>query len=90
MSCGCFSRYRCRPCQMVGTAAANVGRSAARIAAIGSGCRKRSGMTSDAPIMNAAYGNPHDIAWNCGTTASARSPCASAGPSVIHTCIECR
>ena len=54
MSCGWCSRCRCRPCQIVGTAAANVGRSAAMSSASGPGCRNRSGMISDAPIMNAA------------------------------------
>src|SRR5690606_28525942 len=89
MSWGFCSRYCSRPCHTVGTAAANVGFSAARILAIGSGCRNRSGMTSEAPDMNAAYGRPQLIAWNCGTMASVLSRWDSAMPSVMQTCIEC-
>jgi hypothetical protein len=53
-SCGFWSSSASRPCQIVGTAPAIVGFSAAIIAASGSGCRNRSGMISDAPTMNAA------------------------------------
>ncbi len=75
---------------MVGTAPARVGRSAAIIAASGAACRNRSGMISEAPDMNAAYGRPHAIAWNIGTIA--QLPVASAprpNASGMHTCIEC-
>ncbi len=75
---------------MVGTAPARVGRSAAIIAAIGAACRNRSGMISDAPDMNAAYGRPHAIAWNIGTMASSRSVGPRPNASGMHTCIECR
>ncbi len=46
-------------------------------------------MSSEAPVMNAAYGSPHAIAWNCGTTASAGSRLARPNPSCMQTCIEC-
>ena len=75
---------------MVGTAAASVGRSEAIIAASGSGCRNRSGMSSEAPTMNAAYGRPHDMAWNIGTIARTLSSTEMSMPSDMHTCIECR
>ena len=88
-SCGCALSWASRPCQMVGTAPAMVGFSVAMICASGSGCRNRSGMISDAPTIIAAYGRPHDIAWNCGTITSARSAWRSPIDSVMHTCIEC-
>ena len=60
------------------------------ISAIGAACRNRSGMTSDAPPMNAAYGRPHAIAWNIGTTASTLLAGPRPNDSAMHTCIECR
>jgi hypothetical protein len=30
--------------------------------------RSRAGITSPAPALNAAYGMPHALAWNIGTT----------------------
>ena len=75
---------------MVGTAPARVGRSAAIISAIGSACRNRSGMISDAPERNAAYGRPHDMAWNIGTMANSRSVGPRPKPSGMQTCNECR
>lgn len=75
---------------MVGTAPARVGRSAAIISAIGAAWRNRSGMISDAPERNAAYGSPQDIAWNIGTMASSRSVGPSPKPSGMQTWSECR
>jgi hypothetical protein len=39
--------------------------------------------------MNAAYGSPHDIAWNIGTMTSSRTPARIAKLSARHTCMEC-
>ena len=75
---------------MVGTAAARVGFSLAIMAASGSGCRNRSGMSSEAPTRNAAYGRPHDMAWNMGTIARTLSSNEMSMPSDMQTCIECR
>ena len=75
---------------MVGTAPATVGRSASISLTSGSGCRNRSGMIRSAPDMTAAYGRPHALAWNIGTTGSTRS--LSHMPKVLprQTPIECR
>ena len=75
---------------MVGTAPARVGRSAAIIAASGAACRNRSGISSEAPDMKAAYGRPQAIAWNIGTTASTLLAGPSPNASAAQTCIECR
>ena len=75
---------------MVGTAPASVGFSAAIIAASGAACRNRSGMISEAPHMNAAYGRPHAIAWNIGTIAQLARGRAEAERLRQQTCIECR
>ncbi len=48
-----------RPCQIVGTAAACVGRSRSIMSASGAGWRKRSGMSMLTPLMNVACGSPH-------------------------------
>ena len=53
VSVGFASRWASRSVQIVGTAAAGVTFSAAIIVASGTGCRNRSGITSDAPHMNA-------------------------------------
>src|SRR5215204_7523257 len=83
------SRYASKSVQIVGTAAANVGRSASIIAASGAACRNRSGISSEAPDMNAAYGMPQAIAWNIGTTTSALVASLSAKDSGMQTCKEC-
>src|SRR6476660_2021897 len=88
-SVGWLSRYASRSVQIVGTAAASVGFSAPIIAAIGAACRNRSGMTSDAPDMNPAYGSPHDIAWNIGTMTSSRTVGPRPKPSTMQICMEC-
>ena len=58
---------------MVGTAPAQVGRSCSMNLASGSHCRYRPGMRRSAPASHAAYGVPHALAWNIGTTGSTRS-----------------
>src|SRR4051794_6788169 len=59
--------------QIVGTAPLIVGRSDSMMRTNGSACRNRSGITTSAPAMKAAYGMPHAFAWNCGTITSALS-----------------
>lgn len=71
---GLASSSASSPCQTVGTAAAMVGRSRSIISASGSGWRKRSGMSIEAPAMKAACAVPHAFAWNMGTTGSRVSP----------------
>src|SRR5215468_494541 len=89
MSVGCWLMYARRSVQIVGTAPASVGRSASIIAASGAACRNRSGMTSVAPDINAAYGSPHAIAWNIGTITSSRVCGDRPNASFAQTCIEC-
>ena len=84
------SRWASRSVKMVGTAPANVGRSASIIAAIGAACRNRSVITIEAPTMKLAYGRPQAIAWNIGTIASTREPGPSENVSADSTCRECR
>lgn len=79
-----------RPCQMVGTAAAWVGRSVSIISASGPGCRKRSGISRLMPVMKAACGMPQALTWNIGTMGSVVSAVVSAKDSAMLTCIECR
>lgn len=79
-----------RPCQMVGTAAACVGRSLSIISASGAGWRKRSGISMFTPVMNVACGRPHAFTWNCGTTTSEVSSSVRPMDCVMLTCMECR
>lgn len=78
------------PCQMVGTAAAWVGRSRSIISASGAGWRKRSGISMLTPVMNVACGSPHAFTWNWGTTTSVVSLSVSPIDSAMLTCMECR
>jgi hypothetical protein len=69
-----FSSRYCRTAvQTVGTPAEQVTFSASIRRASGSPCRKRSGITSDAPVSPAPYGIPHAFTWNIGTIGSTRS-----------------
>ena len=43
-----------------------------------------------APDIIAAYGSPHELAWNIGTTASTRSPWRMDRAVGVHSCMECR
>ncbi len=79
-----------RPCQMVGTAAACVGRWVSIISASGAGWRKRSGISMFTPVMKVACGNPHALTWNWGTTTSEVSWSVSPIDWVMLTCMECR
>ena len=54
-------------CQIVGTAAASVGRSARMKAQMPSAVMNGPGMCSDAPDMNAPNGIPQALTWNIGT-----------------------
>ena len=76
--------------QIVGTAPENVTRSDAIIVVSGSACRKRPGITTDAPQMNAAYGMPHAFAWNIGTIVSTRSRSESPSAVGVVATSECR
>ncbi len=78
------------PCQMVGTPAVNVGRSASIISASGAGCRKRSGISIDAPAMKAACGRPQAFTWNIGTTGRQMVAGFSPNASAPLTWRECR
>src|SRR5262249_15444544 len=89
VSVGLASRYASRSVQIVGTAPANVGCSVSIIAASGAAWRNRSGMISDEPDMKAAYGRPHAIAWNIGTTTRAVLAGPSPKDSGMQTCNEC-
>ena len=59
--------------QIVGTPPASVTFSDSISFASGSPWRKRPGITRSAPTRHAAYGNPHALTWNIGTTGSTRS-----------------
>src|SRR3954451_6456288 len=76
--------------QIVGTAPENVTPSSCTMRVNGSACRKRPGITSDAPHMNAAYGMPHALAWNCGTITRMRSRSDSPSAAGVHTASEWR
>ncbi len=90
MSRGVAASSSSSPCQMTGTAAAWVGRSAAIISAIGPGWRKRSGMSMLTPVMKTACGSPQALTWNIGTTGSVVSAVVSPIDSAMLTCMECR
>ena len=64
-------------------------RAASMNAASGSGCRKRSGISVLAPLINAAYGMPQAIAWNIGTISSTRSLADIPKVSAVQHCMEC-
>ena len=90
MSRGVSSSSASSPVQIVGTPPARVGRAVSIRSASGSGVRNRSGMTSEAPVISAAYGMPQAFTWNIGTIRSTRSACRIPNPSGMQTCIECR
>lgn len=79
-----------RPCQMVGTAAAWLGRSRSIMSARGAGWRKRSGMSMLMPVMKVACGRPQALTWNCGTTIRVVSLSVRPIDSAMFTCMECR
>lgn len=79
-----------RPCQMVGTAAACVGRSLSIISASGAGWRKRSGISMLMPVMKVACGRPQALTWNCGTTTRVVSRSVRPIDWAMLTCMECR
>ena len=84
------SRWFSTSFQIVGTAPAKSA-PASWIARTRAGaCRKRSGMTSVAPLISAAYGMPQAIAWNIGTMVRTRLASVSWNDCGIVTCIECR
>ncbi len=87
---GCAVSSPSRPCQMVGTAAACVGRTRSIISASGAGCRKRSGISMLTPVMNVACGRPHAFTWNWGTTTSEVSASVRPIDWAMLTCMECR
>src|SRR3954464_15169953 len=76
--------------QIVGTAPENVTCSCFTICVSGSACRKRPGITTDAPHMNAAYGMPHALAWNIGTIVRMRSRSDRLSPAGVMAARECR
>jgi hypothetical protein len=67
------SRYWSTALHTVGTPAEQVTFSLSISRASGSPCRKRSGMTSEAPVIPAPKGMPHAFTWNSGTIGSTRS-----------------
>ena len=83
------------PCQIVGTPAERVTRSEAIRSASSAGVMRGPGKTSRAPASAAAYGMPHALAWNIGTTgitaSAARRPIASglSTPSECSTVERC-
>ena len=77
-------------CQIVGTPAAKVTPRSTRSDVRTSGVMKRPGMTTSVPAMNAAYGNPHALAWNMGTMAITTSLSRTPKASAMHRAIECR
>jgi hypothetical protein len=48
------------------------------------------GSTSRAPEVAAAYGRPHALTWNIGTTGMTESSALSPSPSAWLAPIECR
>src|SRR6266403_5445440 len=76
--------------QIVGTAPENVTCSSFTMRMSGSACRNLPGITSDAPLMNAAYGMPQALAWNIGMITSARSRSERFSAAGVHTASECR
>lgn len=78
------------PCQMVGTAAAWVGRSVSIISASGPGWRKRSGISMLTPVISVACGRPQALTWNWGTTTRLVSASVSPIDWLMLTCMECR
>jgi hypothetical protein len=56
----------------------------------GAACRCCCGKTRSAPAIHAAYGTPHALAWNIGTTARNRSRSDSARAIVDVIVSECR
>ena len=73
----------------VGTAPVSVGRVSAITFDSGPACRNCCGNTRSAPIIHAAYGTPHALAWNIGTITSMRSRSLSAMLAVLVTITEC-
>ena len=76
--------------QIVGTAPENVTRSSLIMRVNGSACRKRPGITTDAPHMKAAYGMPHALAWNIGTIVRMRSRSERLSAAGVVAASECR
>ena len=74
----------------VGTAPDSVGRCSSMIRASGAACRNCCGKIRSAPIIHAAYGMPHTLAWNIGTITSIRSFSLSARVAVEVIITECR
>jgi hypothetical protein len=58
--------------------------------ASGSAWRKRPGMIRSAPHSAAAYGSPHALAWNIGTTGRIRSALPTDSESRMQAPTECR
>ena len=73
----------------VGTAPVIVGRMSVMMREMGAACRYCCGNTSSAPTIQAAYGVPHALAWNIGTTTNMRSRSLSAMFAVDVTISEC-
>jgi hypothetical protein len=83
-------RWASTPCQIVGTPAPIVTFSLSISLTMAAGIMNRSGITSSAPESMAAYGRPHALAWNCGTTGRIRSRSESAKALPRLAPIECR
>ena len=65
---------------MLGTAAEQVGRSAAMKSVSGSGCRYWAGSSRSAPYTQPMWIRPQALAWNCGTITSSRAPSTTPTP----------
>jgi hypothetical protein len=85
----CFSSCSRMPAQIVGTPAAQVTRSLSISSSSDPGSRCGPGMTSFEPAMIDAYGMPHALAWNIGTTGRIVSRWLMPMQSTIDTAIEC-
>ena len=81
--------FTSRSFSTVGTAPVSVGWVSAMTLLSGPACRNCCGNTRSAPIIHAAYGVPHALAWNIGTITSMRSVSARAMLAVEVTANEC-
>ena len=91
MSCpGALSRQCRTSFQIVGTAAATVGRCVSIRSISDFESRNRSVITISAPAINAPYGMPHALAWNIGTMGSTLSVNPTPTALAVLVIIACR
>src|SRR5881392_1133952 len=83
------STWPSSPCHTVGTPAESVTRSFSNSSYSDLPSRPGPGKTSFDPIMQAAYGRPHALTWNIGTTGritSVAEQLSASGKAIAKVC----